>query len=124
MWSALFYLQFQSVKNRLWQRLRRLRNPRYLAGALIGVLYLTTMFSRSFLSYGRSTHFQQSAVPAGVWEFLASLALLVIFALTWIVPHERAALVFSEAEIAFLFPAPIRRRTLIHFKLIRSQTAV
>ena len=59
-----------------------------------------------------------------VWVFITSLALLIGLLLAWIVPHERAALVFSEAEIAFLFPAPIRRQTLVHYKLVRSQTAV
>ena len=44
--------------------------------------------------------------------------------LAWIIPHQRAALTFTEAEVAFLFPAPISRRGLIHFKLLRSQTAI
>ena len=44
--------------------------------------------------------------------------------LAWIIPHQRAALTFTEAEVAFLFPAPISRRALIHFKLLRSQTAI
>src|SRR5258708_39983411 len=39
-------------------------------------------------------------------------------------PHERAALAFTEAEVAFLFPAPITRRGLIHFKLLRSQAGI
>src|SRR5205085_7964459 len=44
--------------------------------------------------------------------------------LAWMVPHQRAALAFTEAEVAFLFPAPVTRRGLIHFKLLRSQTAI
>ncbi len=124
MFSALLFLQVQSFKNRVWQRLRRLRNPRYFFGALIGGLYLASMFTRSFTGYGRRSYFQADGVPSGVWEFVAALGLVVVFALIWIIPHERAALIFTEAEIAFLFPAPIRRQTLIHFKLIRSQTAV
>ena len=50
--------------------------------------------------------------------------LLMILLLAWIIPHQRAALTFTEAEVAFLFPAPISRRGLIHFKLLRSQTAI
>ena len=34
---------------------------------------------------------------------------------------QRAALGFSEAEIAFLFPAPITRRGLVHFRLLSVQ---
>ena len=53
-------------------------------------------------------------------------ALFLMFALllAWILPHSRAALAFTEAEVAFLFPAPISRKTLIHFKLLKSQTAI
>ena len=49
---------------------------------------------------------------------------LIAVLLAWLLPHERAALAFSEAEVAFLFPAPISRRGLIHFKLLRSQAAI
>ena len=57
-------------------------------------------------------------------ESLAALVLLVVMLLMWIIPHERAALMFTEAEVAFLFPAPVGRRTLIHFKLLKSQAAI
>ena len=39
----------------------------------------------------------------------------------WIVPAQRAALGFTEAEIAFLFPAPITRTGLVHFRLLSVQ---
>ncbi len=55
MFSALLFLQVQSFKNRLWQRLRRLRSPRYLFGALIGGLYFASMFSALGL-WLRQTH--------------------------------------------------------------------
>ena len=55
---------------------------------------------------------------------MGALILLTILLLAWIIPHQRAALTFTEAEVAFLFPAPISRRGLIHFKLLRSQTAI
>src|SRR5207248_1359775 len=50
-----------------------------------------------------------------------ALALFVLLALMWVVPTQRAALGFSEAEIAFLFPAPITRRSLVHFRLLSGQ---
>ncbi len=131
MFSALLYLQFQTLKNRLLERLRRLRRPRYLFGALAGGLYLVMVFARPFFSMrhgvgGGYRHVPAllPEVPGNVWEFVAAFALAVLAVLAWLVPHERAALVFTEAEIAFLFPAPIRRQTLIHYKLVRSQLAV
>src|SRR5208337_2984634 len=58
--------------------------------------------------------------PASV----GSLILFVFVLLAWVLPRERGALVFSEAEVAFLFPAPVTRRRLIHYKLMKSQVAI
>src|SRR6185312_7891715 len=52
------------------------------------------------------------------------LVLIVFVALYWIWPRARAALTFSEAEIAFLFPAPVKRRTLIHYRWINAQLRI
>jgi hypothetical protein len=57
-------------------------------------------------------------------ESLVALGLMVVLTLMWIFPQERAALSFSEEEVAFLFPAPIGRRTLINYKLLKSQLAI
>jgi hypothetical protein len=55
----------------------------------------------------------------------AAAAVLTVFvALYWLWPRDRAALTFSEAEIAFLFPAPIGRKTLIHFRTINAQLRI
>jgi hypothetical protein len=127
--GALVYLQFTSLQNALSQRLRRLRHPRYLAGAIVGAAYFYFFFFRHFFS-GRG----RPALPAGLptltvdWpallEPLGALVLFVVAAVAWVLPKERAALQFTEAEVAFLFPAPVPRRTLVHFKLIKSQLAI
>lgn len=128
MFAALFYLQFQTVKNRLWQRILRLRNPRYLIGAVAGGFYLVMMFGRTFLAFGgngtRPTLGQAFGLTTISLELLCAFALFLALLLIWLIPQERAALVFSEPEIAFLFPAPVRRQTLIHYKLLRSQIGV
>ncbi len=125
--SALFYLQYHSIKNRMVMRIRRLKQPKYLFGAVVGGLYFYWYFFRTF--FGTPTRGQPFALlgspeSQALFESVGALILLVILLLAWIVPHQRAALTFTEAEIAFLFPAPISRRTLIHFKLLRSQTAI
>src|ERR1035438_4663027 len=127
---ALFYLQWQSFRNRLVTRFKRLKQPKYLFGAIVGGLYFYFyffhyLFHQGYASGGR--HAATVAIPPEylvLAESLAALALLVIVLLAWIIPHERAALTFTEAEVAFLFPAPVTRRTLIHFKLIRSQLRI
>ena len=49
---------------------------------------------------------------------------MVFVVFYWLLPRSRAALTFSEAEIAFLFPAPIKRRTLIHYRWINTQLRI
>src|SRR5690606_20209709 len=54
----------------------------------------------------------------------AALALLVALLVAWVLPGDRSALSFSEAEVAFLFPAPMTRSQLVRYKLLRSQLAI
>ena len=124
--SALFYLQFHTFANRLKVRLKRLKKPKYLLGGIVGALYFYFYFFRFWFRAGRrpAGSFQIYADHIELLEALAACALFLIVLLAWIIPHSRAALVFSEAEVNFLFPAPIHRRTLIHFKLLKSQIAI
>ena len=46
---------------------------------------------------------------------------LALMILAWALPSDSGGLQFSEAEIAFLFPAPLRRRDLLLYKIIRAQ---
>jgi hypothetical protein len=127
--AALFYLQFQSWRNRLITRFKRLKQPKYLFGAIAGGIYVYFYFFR-YLFQGVRANGNHPELPAIspesmlLLESFGALALFVILLLAWLVPHERAALTFTEAEVSFLFPAPVSRRTLIHFKLIRSQLRI
>lgn len=127
MFLALLYLQVHSLKNRTLVRLKRLKQPKYLVGGIVGALYFYFYFFR-YLFGGRISgqRFTQTIAPENLVlvESLGALALMGIIVAAWVIPHKRAALAFTEAEVAFLFPAPISRRGLIHFKLLRSQTAI
>ncbi|HWX22930.1 MAG TPA: putative ABC exporter domain-containing protein [Candidatus Binatia bacterium] len=127
MLSALLYLQFHSLKNRLLMRFKRLKQPKYLLGGIVGALYFYFYFFR----YLFGLHHPGPALPSAaspadlsLYESLGALVLLVVVSVAWLVPRERAALAFTEAEVAILFPAPLSRRGLIHFKLFRSQAAI
>src|SRR5438876_1140578 len=125
--AALLYLQYHSIKNRTVMRVKRLKQPKYLLGGIVGAAYFYFFFFRRL---GRAPGQPQSwalwAGPADpvLYESLGALLLLALVLLAWLVPNKRAALAFTEAEVAFLFPAPISRRGLIHFKLLRSQTRI
>ncbi|HVU16854.1 MAG TPA: putative ABC exporter domain-containing protein [Candidatus Didemnitutus sp.] len=123
MTRAFLFLYFTSMRNALVQRLQRLRQPKYLVGAIVGILYFyLVVFRRSFRGL--------SQAPAGpptagaLIEPIATVILFIVVALSWLFSNRRAALQFSEAEVAFLFPAPVSRRTLINYRLIRSQVGI
>lgn len=123
MTSAFAYLYLTTLRNALAQRLKRLRQPKYLAAAVAGAAYFYFFIFRwSFKSGGHAAGIPPEVIPMLVP--VAGLALLLIVLGAWIFPRDRAALQFSEAEVAFLFPAPVSRRTLIHFKLLRAQLAI
>jgi ABC-2 type transport system permease protein len=126
---ASLYIIVCSARNRLSRRLRRLREPRYLIGAVVGAAYMYFAVlariggARRAAGRGRTPFFAagglltlRAAGPA-----LAGAALLVIAALAWIFPTDSGLLDFSEAETAFLFPAPVTRRQLLIHRLLRSQ---
>jgi ABC-2 type transport system permease protein len=125
--SALLYLQYHSIKNRTVMRIKRLKQPKYLVGGIVGGLYFYWYFFRMLFGVptrGKTVTLLSSPGNLALYESIGALILLTILLLAWIIPHERAALTFTEAEVAFLFPAPISRRGLIHFKLLRSQIAI
>lgn len=127
MFGAFLYLRLTLLRNLLASRLRRLRQPKYLVGALVGIAYFYMMFFRHArrAPSGRTVHFAMSAAEAAPTVVaVGALVVFVILFFCWVVPDQRGGLNFTEAEIAFLFPAPVSRRTLIHYKLISSQLAI
>ncbi len=126
--AALLYLQCHSFRNRLVSRFKRLKQPKYLIGAIVGGIYFYFYFFRYIFIRGfggpQGMNLAISPEHLQLFELFCALVLFVIVVLAWIIPHERAALTFTEAEVAFLFPAPLTRRSLIHFKLVRSQLRI
>jgi hypothetical protein len=123
MLRALLYLRLMSLKNLVLSRLRRLRQPKYLFGAVVAAAYLYFFVFRQarggFRPGGAAPVF--SSLPADstpLFLGFGALALLVIVLLMWIGTNDQPGFRFTEAEIAFLFPAPIRRRGLMHYKLV------
>src|SRR2546421_12180237 len=101
MLSALVYLQYYSVRNRLVMRFKRLKQPKYLFGGVVGLLYFYFYFFRYVfgLRFGRRG-FATGMSPENqlLYECLGGLVLFVLVFLAWGVPHPRAGLAFSGAE--------------------------
>ena len=122
--NALGYLVTRSFVNGVLSRLRRLRQPKYLLGAILGAAYFYFYFGRllggSRMPWGAG---DGPATPHGP-EIGAAILFIATIVLSWILPASRAALGFTEADIAFLFPAPVPRRTLVIMRLVKSQFAL
>lgn len=124
---AFSYLQVLSLYNGVRQRLLRLRQPKYLFGALAGVAYFYFFVIRHLFENGIRQPGVQPGMPPEAIPLIAALAgagVMVFVLIAWLVPGDRAAIRFSEAEVAFLFPAPLSRVALIQFSLLRSQLAI
>jgi len=123
--DAFVYLTACSMKNRVRRRLQRLREPRYLAGLAAGLLYMYfAVFRRSGRPRPSAAGLSAIAAISGPMQFLGSLFLLATAAVAWVVPGVGQPLAFSRSEVQFLFPAPVTRRELVHFKILRSQVGI
>lgn len=125
--GALLYLRATSLRNATVSRIGRLKQPKYLVGAVVGLAYFyLVLFRRVMAPRPTSGSFAQPfpVEQLPTVESVGALVLTVLVALYWFWPRSRAALAFSEAEIVFLFPAPIRRKTLIHFRTINAQLRI
>ena len=121
--NALVFLQLHSFRNRALLRLKRLKQPKYMLGAIVGLIWFWFYIIRP--AYGAGKWNGAPAFGGSVdWELIGAFILLLILSLNWIFQRDRAALTFTEAELAFLFPAPISRLNLIHYKLLRSQAGI
>ena len=121
---ALLYLYTRSLAGSLRQRLVRLKRPKYLFGAIFGGLYFYGYFYR-FLFLSRKGTPGIAMAASALGESIGALILFAaVLGFAWIMPGKRTALMFSEAEIATLFPAPLTRRALVRYKLLTSQIPI
>ncbi len=126
MTGALLYLQVTSLRNAVWRRVRRLRQPRYLIATLVGAGYFYFFFFRGAWRHAGGPGPASAPVDFGLSVGLITIIALMVARLVWawVFAPGRASLAFSEAEVAFLFPAPVSRRALVHFKLLKSQLRI
>jgi ABC-2 type transport system permease protein len=120
---AFLFVTVRSFRNRIVSRLKRLRNVRYLLSFVLGLAYFWFIFLRA-LYRGRSP-LQHTGLALNAFAVdLATVLVLLLMILAWALPKQSAGLTFSEAEIQFLFPAPITRRQLLVYKILRAQPQV
>ena len=117
--GAALYVSRRSLANSLRRRLARLRQPKYLIGFVAGLLYFYWLIVRP----GGPRPAGGTLFPAleGLGEVVAVAGIAALALSTWIFGRAETPFTFQLAETDFLFTAPLTRRQVIHFRLLRSQ---
>jgi ABC-2 type transport system permease protein len=122
--STFVFVTVRSFKNRILQRIRRLKQPRYLISALAGLVYFWFMFLRRIQGMSAAKHLPLAWPINDMLLSVASAVLLCLGILVWALPDDSGGIQFTPAEIQFLFPAPLARWQLLLYKLTRSQAQI
>ena len=124
--AAALYLSQRSFVNALRRRIQRLRQPKYLIGFCVGLLYFYWVIARPGSGLRRGSGqvggpFASGVPEAGLGDVVAVAGLVVLVLLTWIFGSAETPFTFQLAETDFLFPAPLTRRQVVQFRLLRTQ---
>jgi len=117
--DALRYLLLHSARNRLRGQVARLKRPRYLLAVLAGALYFGTLLFNSQMPSPLA-----GSTSSELGQLIYTAIIFVTIASGWVLGSDRPALVFSEAEVQLLFPAPISRAGLVRYKVAQAQIVV
>jgi len=118
MTGTFFFLTFRTFKNRFLYRLRRMKEIRYLLGAIFGAAY----FYFALLRPGGVVRGGPKSIGRLPHDII-SLFVLAFLILMWILPNL-AQIAFSEAELHYVIGGPVSRRRVMVYKLISAQIPV
>ena len=125
--GTLLRLVAWSARNRTLTRLRRLRQPRYLAALVVGLVYFYGVVGRHQIDAMRTGHTWLRPELIARWGpdlvVAGGLVLWAVTLLAWLLTTGQAWR-FSGAEVQFLYTAPVPRRSLLNYKLLRAQVGV
>ncbi|TNE52318.1 MAG: hypothetical protein EP343_00725 [Deltaproteobacteria bacterium] len=116
---SLLYLLVRQVMGSWRFRLQRLKQPKYLVGVLGVALYFGFIFVGGGLGSGRRLVTHPESMGLGVTLFLMFQICLI-----WLFGGRQTGLGFSEAETEILFAAPLTRKELIRYRLMKSLPAL
>jgi len=125
--GAYLYILRCTLKNAILAKLRRLREPKYAIALIVGLGYFVFIVGFNFLSVRMARQHQQSVPPdfSGEWfEWGAIVMGLLYLSYIWVFKGAEAGLFFRPAEMHYLFTAPMTRRQIIHYYILRTQPAM
>ena len=120
--NALAFLIARTVRNRFVAQFKRVKTPRYAVGLLIGIGYIWLVFLRRGAVGVASGNVGN---PVGsTLSTVAGFGLTVVIIFWWLRGGVQGSLAFQPAEVQFLFTAPVTRRALLTYKIVRSQLLI
>ena len=126
---ALLYLSYRSLRGQIVGWLRLMRQPKYLLGLLVGLAYFWFFALRLFFRAGNRTRWMDATLE-GVTDFLpavhlsVALFIAVAVSLWWLFPFGKSSLDLKEAELHVLLPAPIPRRHILQYAVLKNQRGI
>ena len=123
--QAHLFLLRCALKNAVLAKLRRIRQPKYAVALVVGLLYFAFLFSGNLWQNGRASHSPMPLAAEGAWaEWLAVVLGLIYLLFIWAFRTVDPGLFFKPAEVQYLFPAPLTRRQILHYYLLRAQPGI
>ncbi len=120
--AALAFLIGRTVRNRIVAQFKRVKTPRYAVALLFGVAYLWLVFLRPG-GVGAASGNAIAPVSTTLGT-VAGFGLTVAIIFWWLRGGVQGSLAFQPAEVQFLFTAPVTRRALLAYKILRSQLLI
>ena len=122
--GVLVRLQALSLRGRVVRSLRLLRQPKYLVGGVVGTLWMIAFVGRPLLrwnAHSRTAGLDRLPPHLLPWVSLG-VALVVTLAIVvpWLLPWGRPGLRLREAELTALLQAPLTRRQVVGYALLKA----
>jgi hypothetical protein len=125
---VLARLQALTLKGRVIRSFRLLRQPKYLVGAIAGIAWIGLWVVRPMLlsgaRFGAASWAHSVAGLTPLLHRVAAVMVTVGLPLPWLLPWARLGLPFREAELTMLLQAPLTRRDVIQYGLLKSELGV
>jgi len=106
-----------TLRNRLRHQVRRLRQPRYAFATAVGLAWLWWTLGRGLVAGPRRMPVLSEDLVPSVAIGLAAAGTVMLL-LAWVF-RVRRQLAMSEAEVQFLFPAPLTRVDVLHWRVLQ-----
>jgi len=124
----LAQLQWLTLRGRVIRSIRLLRQPKYLVGAIVGAAWMGLWVVRPVLQsqvrLGAAPWIQSVSAVMPVIHRIAAILVTLFVPLPWLLPFRGAGLPFREAELTMLLQAPLTRRDVIQYGLLKSEVGV